>query len=77
MHDALDSVHPHESKIISQRELEVLRCIADDLTSQEIADKLFVSKRTIDNHRTSLLTKLEVRNVAALIKKAIELGLLT
>jgi DNA-binding NarL/FixJ family response regulator len=61
---------------LSRREKEVLQYIATDLTSQQIADKLFVSKRTVDNHRLSLLMKLGVKNVAALVKKGIQLGLI-
>jgi DNA-binding NarL/FixJ family response regulator len=63
-------------QLISRREREVLHYIASDLTSQEIADKLFVSKRTVDGHRLSLLLKLDVKNVAALVKKGILLGLI-
>ncbi len=64
------------SPVLSRREKEVLHYIASNLTSQQIADKLFVSKRTIDNHRLSLLMKLDTKNVAALVKKAIQLGLI-
>ena len=60
--------------ILSRREKEVLQYIATNMTSQQIADKLFVSKRTIDNHRLNLMVKLDVKNGAALIKKAIQLG---
>ncbi|PQJ09869.1 DNA-binding response regulator [Flavipsychrobacter stenotrophus] len=62
--------------ILSRREKEVMQYIAADLTSQEIADKLFVSKRTVDNHRLSLMMKLGVKNAAALVKVAIQLGLI-
>ena len=62
--------------ILSRREKEVLQFISANLTSQQIADKLFVSKRTIDNHRLNLMVKLDVKNGAALIKKAIQLGLI-
>jgi len=64
------------SPILSRREKEVLQYIASDLTSQQIADKMFLSKRTVDNHRLSLLMKLGVKNVAALVKKGIQLGLI-
>ena len=62
--------------ILSRREIEVLQFIASNLTSQQTADKLFVSKRTIDNHRQNLMMKLDVKNGAALIKKAIQLCLI-
>ena len=61
---------------LTRREKEVLELIASNRSSKEIAEQLFLSKRTIDNHRLSLLLKLEVKNSAALIKKAVELGLI-
>ena len=62
--------------VLSRNEREVLSLIASDLTSQEIADKLFMSKRTVDAHRLNLLMKLGVKNVAALVKRGIQLGLI-
>jgi DNA-binding NarL/FixJ family response regulator len=66
----------NETPMLSHREKEVLAHIAADLTSQQIADAMFISKRTVDNHRQSLLLKLGVKNVASLVKKAMHLGLL-
>ena len=60
--------------LLSDREKEVLRYICLDLTSQQIAEKLFVSKRTVDYYRLCLLTKLGVKNVGALVRKGIQLG---
>lgn len=62
--------------VLSRREKDVLQLIATNHTSQEIAEKLFLSKRTIDNYRLSLLLKLNVKNAPALIKKAIDMGLI-
>jgi DNA-binding NarL/FixJ family response regulator len=62
---------------LTRREKEVLELIASNFTSQEIADQLYLSKRTIDNHRLSLLLKLDVKNSAALIKKAMQMGLIS
>lgn len=67
---------PSAVSLLTRREKEVLELIASNFTSQEIADKLFLSKRTIDIHRQNLLLKLEVKNAAALTKKAMQLGLL-
>lgn len=61
---------------ISRREKEVLRLIADELTTQEIAAKLFLSEKTVESHRAALLAKLNVRNIAGLIKMAIKWKLL-
>jgi DNA-binding NarL/FixJ family response regulator len=62
--------------VITRMEKEVLQYIAADMTSQQIAEKLFLSKRTIDNYRLSLLMKLGVKNPAGLVKRAIQLGLI-
>jgi DNA-binding NarL/FixJ family response regulator len=62
--------------LLSRREIEVLQLIASDLTSQQIADALNVSKRTVDSHRISLLMKLDVKNAAALVKKGLQMGLI-
>ena len=59
---------------ISDREIEVLQLIADGLSTKDIADQLFLSPKTIENHRMHLMEKLDVNNVAALVKKAIQLG---
>lgn len=60
---------------ITMREKEILQLIADELTTQEIADKLFISFRTVENHRYSLMQKLVVKNTVGMIKVAIQLGL--
>lgn len=57
---------------LTSRELEVLELIAQELTTVEIADKLFLSVRTIEGHRKNLTSKLEVKNTAGLILKAIK-----
>lgn len=61
---------------LTRRELEVLRLIAEGLTNQEIADKLFISAWTVDSHRKNLLLKFNARNTAILIKIAASEGLL-
>lgn len=61
---------------LTKREKEVLELIAADYSSQDIAEKLFLSKRTVDNHRINLLLKLDVKGSASLVKKAIDLGLI-
>ena len=55
---------------LTRREHEVLRLIAEGLTSQEIGNRLFLSPLTIETHRRNLLTKFEVTNTAALIRLA-------
>jgi len=56
--------------IITRREKEVLHLIAEGLTNNQIAEKLFISTTTVDTHRNSLLSKFEVKNTANLIRLA-------
>ncbi|MCU0402995.1 MAG: response regulator transcription factor [Chitinophagaceae bacterium] len=66
---------PKSSHVITRREKEILQLIVDEHTNQEIADKLFLSLRTVENHRNNLLQKLGVKNTAGLVKAAISQGL--
>jgi DNA-binding NarL/FixJ family response regulator len=61
---------------LTKREKEILKLIADGLSSQEIADKLFISLRTVETHRLNLNQKLDVKNTAGLVKEAIKRGLI-
>ena len=60
-----------ENKRFSSRELEVLNLIAEGRTNNEMAEKLFLSKRTIEGHRQELLKKTSTNNSASLIRKAV------
>ncbi len=55
---------------LSDREKEVLGCIASGLTTHEIAEQLFISKNTVETHRKNLLYKLKARNTAELVNNA-------
>lgn len=66
-----------ESVQLTKRELEILNDISDGLKSQEIADKLFISERTVEAHRGNIMKKLHAKNMAELIKKAMNLGLIS
>lgn len=61
-----------ESANLSKRELQVLDEICNGLSNQEIADNLFISKRTVDKHRANLLSKTGSKNTANLIMYAIK-----
>ncbi|HMR56185.1 MAG TPA: response regulator transcription factor [Cyclobacteriaceae bacterium] len=69
------STHGSFQPMLTQRETEVLDLIVKEHTTQEIADKLFISVKTVEAHRTHLMDKLGVRNLAGLVKVAIEKGL--
>ncbi|RYZ29831.1 MAG: response regulator transcription factor [Chitinophagaceae bacterium] len=60
---------------LTRREKEILQLIADGLSNQEVADKLFISLRTVETHRFNLTQKLDVKNAAGLVKEAIKRGL--
>ena len=61
---------------LSARELEVLTLIVQENSNPEIAEKLFISIRTVDTHRRNLLEKLGVKNTAGLVKYALQKGLI-
>ncbi len=61
---------------ISNRETQVLKLIADELTTKEIAQLLFISTHTADSHRKNLMQKLGARNTAGLVRRGFENRLL-
>jgi len=63
-------------KQLTPRELEIIRHVADGLTNQEIAEKLFLSTVTVDTHRKNMLAKLNLKNTASLVRYAADHGLL-
>jgi DNA-binding NarL/FixJ family response regulator len=65
-----------KTPVFTKREKEVLALIAEGLTNQEIADRLFISQLTVISHRKSLLEKTASKNTAQLIKYCFEFGLL-
>jgi DNA-binding NarL/FixJ family response regulator len=62
---------------LTQREREILKLIAEGYKNKEIADTLCISQKTVEKHRTNLMTKLDLHNVAALTSFAIEKGLVS
>lgn len=67
-----ESILGQNQMLLTRREVEVLRWIATGLTNQEIADKIFVSASTVNSHRKNLLSKLQVKNTASLVRLALE-----
>ncbi|MBR2931865.1 MAG: response regulator transcription factor [Rikenellaceae bacterium] len=65
-------VAPEDEESLSERELEVLLEICKGLSNQQIADKLFISKRTVDKHRANILAKTGCPNTANLVVYAIK-----
>jgi DNA-binding NarL/FixJ family response regulator len=63
-------------KHLTPREIEIIRHIAEGLTNSEIAEKLFLSKVTVDTHRKNILAKLQLKNTATMVKYATDHKLL-
>jgi DNA-binding NarL/FixJ family response regulator len=57
---------------LSKREIEIMKFIVAEYTTQEIADKLFISQHTVNSHRKNLLSKLGLKNIAGIVKYALE-----
>src|SRR5690606_33949513 len=66
---------PGKAPDLTRREKEVLKLILEEYTCQEIAEKLFLSLRTVETHRFNLQRKLGVNNNIGLVKIAIQMGL--
>ena len=77
---ASTEINPGNSKSVlnelTQREKEILGLIAQGFSNKQIAEKLFVAVKTIDSHRTNLMNKLDIHNVAGLTRFAIQNNLL-
>ena len=82
LYNVIRKFQPHkeenfEAAMLSERELQVLQGICRGLSNQEIADALFLSKRTVDKHRSNLLSKTNSKNTANLIMYAIKAKLIS
>jgi DNA-binding NarL/FixJ family response regulator len=73
---AVSASHGPEKYHLTRRETEVLGYIAQGFTNKEIAEKLFLSFRTVNTHRMNIMQKLHVHDTAGLVRHAIGLGLL-
>ena len=60
---------------LTKREIEILKLIAEGYSNTEIGGILYISPRTVDTHRTNIMKKLNVKNIAGLIKYAIQVGM--
>ena len=75
--DYLQHVEQDTYERVTNREREVLKLVAEGRTSQEIADLLSVSVKTVLSHRTKIMEKLDIHNRAELVKYAIRKGLIS
>lgn len=77
-HEAAQSLRKKTAgvPVLTSREKEVLELIAEGLTNNEIAKKLFISVTTVDTHRKNLLAKFDAKNIASLIRAAMQMQLI-
>jgi LuxR family maltose regulon positive regulatory protein len=73
---AVNSARPRENAGFSRREIEVLHLLAEGLPNKEIAQRLFISLRTVKYHTTNIFTKLNVENRTQAVMQAKKLGVL-
>lgn len=66
----------HIKDVFTRRQMEIIRLLSEGFSSQQIADQLNLSVRTVESHRHRLMQKLNTNNVTGLLKKASELGLI-
>jgi len=53
---------------LSKREIEIIKLIQEGLTNKEISERMFISLKTVESHRTNIFRKLRIKNVAELLK---------
>ncbi len=68
--------HKDPYSTLTTREQEVMRMLAEGLTTKEVASKLYISPKTVENHRTNLMKKLGLQSTVELIRYAARLGLI-
>lgn len=61
-----------DESALTIREIEVLKLVAEGFSNKEIARRLFLSTKTVDGHRTSLMRKLDLHSVVGLVKYAFQ-----
>ncbi len=78
--DYLQRVHAGEEKgsfdVLTEREREILKLVAEGMTNNQIAERLVISPKTVDTHRTHIMDKLDLHNRAELVRFAMRRGLL-
>jgi two-component system response regulator DegU len=62
---------------LTERELEIIDLVANGMNNKEIGDRLFISDKTVKNHKTTLYRKLNARNAIEVIRAAVRAGLVT
>ena len=71
----LTEINKHIYQKLSTREIEIITLIVEGKKTAEIAQTLYLSKHTVESHRTNIFSKLDVRNVAELVALAFRMGM--
>ncbi len=72
---SVETAHEEGGDLLSSREKEILIAVCQGLSNHEIADKLFISKRTVDKHRANIMEKTGCKNTANLVVYAVRCGM--
>ncbi len=76
-HLLVEDLHSRtRERLLSEREMQILRLIAQECSNQQIAEALFISERTVESHRKNIFRKTNTRTAVGLIKYAIKNGLI-
>lgn len=78
--DLKNTIQRYKAEVLtnlSQREMEIVRAIADGLNSKAIGEKLFISRHTVDTYRRKILEKTQTKNAAELIRYAVKCGIVS
>ena len=73
----LDQPHRDEDRIVTRREEEVLQLIADGCSTPEVAEKLYISQKTVKNHLASIYQKLDARDRTQAVLQAVRMGIVS
>jgi|SRR6218665_1678363 len=65
-------VHINEDELLSEREIEVIKLICEQFTAKEIAEKLFITQRTVEGHKNNIFAKTGAKNIAGLVIYAVQ-----
>ncbi|WP_228453102.1 response regulator transcription factor [Chryseobacterium sp. CH1] len=68
----LPQFHAYSKDDLTEREVEIIRLICQQQSTREIADNLFISPKTVETHKTNLMIKINVKNMAGLVIYAVQ-----
>ena len=73
--ESTQNIPSREENPLTKREIEILKLLAEDSSNQKIADKLYISLRTVETHRKNIMQKLHLNSTVALVRYAVRTGI--